>query len=139
MINQATITGRLAKFSEVKMTQSGKKMAKFSVYQARKDSKQYIPVLAFDRPAEFFEKNLHEGDYIECRGRLSVSSRTDSTGRKISELNFIADSIDKVWEQKPQQAQQAPQPAPEPPKQERYTDDMFSRAFENINPDDLPF
>lgn len=139
MINTVIISGYLSKFHDIRVTKSGKKMASFSLYQKQNGNAVYVPVVAFDRPAEFFEKYVKDGAYLEVKGRVSVSQDVDDTGRKMTRLSIIADTINNVGDGR--KAQQTPAPA-EPPKQERYTDDMFSRSFEdsiNINPDDLPF
>ena len=138
MINTVIISGYLSKFHDIRVTKSGKKMASFSLYQKQNGNAVYVPVVAFDRPAEFFEKYVKDGAYLEVKGRVSVSQDVDDTGRKMTRLSLIADTINTVGD-----GHKAQQTAPaEPPKQERYTDDMFSRSFEdsiNINPDDLPF
>lgn len=147
MINSVVISGYLSKYHQVRSTQTGKKMATFSIYQKKKDAVQYIPVLAFDKTADFFEAYVKDGAYLECEGILSVSSRADASGKKINELNFIANRISIGGSTRMQQAQPAPQAeARKPaPANERFSNDMFSRADEfggadlGINPDDLPF
>ena len=155
MINEVIVSGYLSKFYKVFYTKSGKKMATFSLYQKRKDNVQYIPVIAFDRTAEFFEKYVKDGMYLECLGYLSVSTDTvdASSGKKVTKLSFIASSINTVGaagearkpEQKQVQSYEKKKPAP---PEERFSDDIFRRAEDgiadftggmNINPDDLPF
>lgn len=150
MINTVVVGGLLSKYHRVMNTRNGKRMASFSLYQKRKDFVQYVPILAFDREAEFFERTIKDGMFLIISGYISVTSDADASGKKTSKVSIIANQIDIGDPARMQQAQQA-QPAPQvearkpAPANERFSNDMFSRADEfggaglGINPDDLPF
>ncbi len=152
MINEVIVGGLLSKYHDIKMTSTGRKMATFSLWQKKKDFQQYVPVLAFDRQAEFFETYVKDGMFLVCTGELNVRSQQTPDGKKVNQLSFIANKIDIVYEPKTEQPKPAPQipkdpgyPNSFPRKMERYSDDMWSRAADQtgatveINPDELPF
>ena len=152
MINTVVVGGLLSKYHRVMNTRNGKRMASFSLYQKRKDFVQYVPILAFDREAEFFERTIKDGMFLIISGYISVTSDTDASGKKTSKVSIIANQIDIGDPARMQQAQQAasqaaPQMETRKPAQtnERFSNDLFSRADEfgtaglEINPDDLPF
>lgn len=86
-----TIAGRLGREPELRTTQSGKRVASFSVavdigYGDSKNTEWY-EVSAWEHAADFASKYLKKGDSVLCEGTMRSRSYTDSNGNK-----------KKVWE-----------------------------------------
>ena len=89
--NKVQLIGNLGKAPEVKNTESGKKLAKFSVatnetYKNAKGEKvtdtQWHNVIAWGATAEFAEKYLDKGSEVVIDGKLMNNTYTDKDGVK---------------------------------------------------------
>ena len=89
--NKVQLIGNLGKAPEVKNTESGKKLAKFSVatnetYKNAKGEKvtdtQWHNVIAWGATAEFAEKYLDKGTEVVIEGKLMNNTYTDKDGVK---------------------------------------------------------
>ncbi len=89
--NKVQLIGNLGKAPEVKNTESGKKLAKFSVatnetYKNAKGEKvidtQWHNVIAWGTTAEFAEKYLDKGSEVVIDGKLMNNTYTDKDGVK---------------------------------------------------------
>ena len=129
----------------------GGKWVSFSLYQKTgKDSKQYLPCVAYDsektKTASDFLKYVMAGDYVICEGRMTA--KKDDQNR--TQITFVVDSVMKKVAPYYQNETASPQP------QKRATDtgvpmskrlssfDTFSNQQSygsgiEISSDDLPF
>ncbi|MBS1738859.1 MAG: single-stranded DNA-binding protein [Bacteroidetes bacterium] len=89
--NRVQLIGNLGKAPEVKNTESGKKLAKFSIatnesYRNAKGEKvtdtQWHNVIAWGTTADFVEKYLEKGTEVVIEGKLMNNSYTDKDGNK---------------------------------------------------------
>ena len=89
--NKVQLIGNLGKAPEVKNTESGKKLAKFSIatnetYKNAKGEKvtdtQWHNVIAWGTTAEFAEKYLDKGSEVVIDGKLMNNTYTDKDGVK---------------------------------------------------------
>ena len=89
--NKVQLIGNLGKAPEVKNTESGKKLAKFSIatnetYKNAKGEKvtdtQWHNVIAWGTTAEFAEKYLDKGTEVVIEGKLMNNTYTDKDGVK---------------------------------------------------------
>lgn len=89
--NKVQLIGNLGAKPEVKNTESGKKLARFSVatnesYRDAKGEKvsetQWHRVIAWGKVAEIAEKYLEKGKEIAIEGKLINRSYTDKLGNK---------------------------------------------------------
>ena len=81
MLNICALQGRLARDPELRQTNTGKQVATFTlaVDRGRRDTNgqsvaDWIPVIAWEKAAEFAYKWLHKGQMVAVDGRLQ--SRT---------------------------------------------------------------
>lgn len=109
--NKVQLIGNLGNAPEIRNTESGKKLVKFSVatneiYNNSKGEKvketQWHNVIAWGKLAEIAEKYLHKGSEIAVEGRLITRNYNDKEGNKkyiteiqISELLMLGGK-DKV-------------------------------------------
>ena len=86
--NKIILVGRLAKNPEIKVMNSGDKVATFSFAVDRDYTKQdgtrpadFIRITAYGKKAEFVEKYLRKGLLILIEGRLQIDSWQDENGK----------------------------------------------------------
>jgi single-strand DNA-binding protein len=121
MFNRIILMGRLTKDPELKTTQSGITMCRFSIAVDRAYSKgqekqtDFFDITAWRQTAEFVSKYFSKGKCILIEGKLQNNNYTDQNGVKQYRNAIIADNVafcgDKSGGQ--QNGQQAP-PAQQP-------------------------
>jgi single-strand DNA-binding protein len=91
MTNKVQLIGNLGKDPEIKTTESGKKLARFSVathesYQNANGEKvketQWHTLVAWGKTAQIVEKYLNKGSEVAVEGKLVSRSYTDKAGAK---------------------------------------------------------
>lgn len=103
MFNHVVLLGRLAQEPEIRYTQGGTPVANFdlAVQVPSKDKNtppDYIPIVCWDKWAEFTGRYLTKGRQIVVEGRLTTRKYTGSDGKthKVVEVNasrlYFADS-----------------------------------------------
>ena len=98
MLNSISLVGRLTADPELRKTQSGISVARFSVAVDRRpvngESKtDFIPVVAWRETAEFVEKYFRKGSLISIVGELHQESYTDKDGNKRNRFEVVASTI----------------------------------------------
>jgi single-strand DNA-binding protein len=100
--NQVQVIGHLGANPEVKMLESGNKLAKFAVainetYTNKKGEKvtqtQWHKVVAWGALANIVEKLLQKGTHVTIDGKLSTVNYTDKDGIKRSKCEIIASEV----------------------------------------------
>lgn len=97
-MNKAILMGRLTKDPELRYT-SGKNMAVCSftlavdrrTRQGEEKQADFIPVVAFDKQAEFCSKWFQKGRMVAVVGRIQVRSWDDNEGKKRYATEVIAE------------------------------------------------
>lgn len=105
--NKVQLIGNLGNAPEVKTTENGKKLAKFSMatnesYRNANGEKvtetQWHNIVAWGKVAEIAEKYLNKGSEVAVEGKLMSRSYTDKDGQKkyytevqINELLMLGD------------------------------------------------
>lgn len=112
-MNTILLMGRLTADPEIRATQEGIQIARYTLAVDRQAAKQekrtdFIPCVAFAKKAEFAEKHLKKGTKIAVEGRLQSEQYTDKEGKKrtsytvVVEAHYFCDSK-KQDEQKPEE------------------------------------
>ena len=103
MLNICALQGRLARDPELRQTNTGKQVATFTlaVDRGRRDANgqsqaDWIPVIAWEKAAEFAYKWLHKGQMVAVDGRLQ--SRTNRTVLEVvaNNINFCGSKADNA-------------------------------------------
>lgn len=87
-MNLVILKGRLARDPDVRTTQSGRQVARFTVAVDRprtKDGQQtadFVPCIAWEKTAELMEKYFAKGKEILVEGRVSTRSYEGEDGKK---------------------------------------------------------
>ncbi len=137
-MNKTLFTGRLGMDPEVRYTQEGTGIARFSLAVDRLDKEHttgFINCVAFGKLCDFTEKYLKKGVKIEFEGHVSPGSYTDKDGNKRYTFDFVAEKLGFAESKNTQGASNnsAPAPAPEP-----GNNDGFMSIPDGID-EDLPF
>ena len=135
-MNSVVLMGRLTKEPEVRTTQSGLTVAKYTLAVDRRFKKDgeptadFIRCVAFGKGAEFAEKWLSKGIKIAISGRIQTGSYQDKDGKTVYTTDVIIDS-QEFAESKSSNDANRPE-APDP------GDDDFITVDGSLD-DELPF
>lgn len=120
MYNRIILMGRLTRDPELKTTQSGVQMCRFSIAVDRSFSKQgqekqtdFFDITAWRTTADFVSKWFSKGKCILVEGKLQNNNYTDQNGVKRYQNIVIAESVAFCGDKSGQQNQSAA-PAQQP-------------------------
>lgn len=89
--NRVILSGRMVNDPELVQTESGKIIARFSIaVNEYKAKTKFFSCVAFDRTAQFIEKNFHKGEAIFIEGRIDQYTYDDKNGVKRTAYTIIA-------------------------------------------------
>lgn len=98
-MNFIALSGRLTAVPEIRTTDSGKKVASFSIavdrpFTGNESQADFIEIVAWEKKADFAEKYLGKGRKVIVTGRLQIRTwkAKDGTNRKTAEV--IADQVE---------------------------------------------
>ena len=94
-MNVVAMIGRLCQEPEIKMTQSGKKVVSNTVaIDGYGDHTDFIPVVFWEKTAEFVGRYFHKGDRIGMSGRFQSRSYEDLNGKRRTVIEVVAERAD---------------------------------------------
>ena len=96
MLNKAILNGRLTKATELKQTQNGKSVCGFTIAVDRsrdREKTDFIPIVAWNKTAEFVNQWFGKGDLITIVGRIEVRNYDDKNGNKRTATEIIAEEV----------------------------------------------
>lgn len=144
MINRVVLVGRLTRDPEMRYTQSGIAVTRFTLAcdrpfsgQDGKKETDFIDCTVWRKQAENVAQYLKKGNMAGVDGRLQISSYEGQDGQKRQRAEVVADGV-RFLEPKGQ----GQSSAPSQPKTARDSDafsDPFSGGKIDIQDDDLPF
>lgn len=94
-MNTITILGRLTANPEFRTTQTGKKVANFTIAEGDKNKTNYIECQAWEKRAEFLQTYFTKGKPILVTGSLN-QERWEKDGKKYSKLIANVNQVDFV-------------------------------------------
>lgn len=101
-MNTCALCGRLTKDPEIRYTDGGTSIARFTVAVDRRfkkegeESADFIGCIAFGKTAEFVEKYFFKGKKIGLTGRIQTGSYTNKDGQKVYTTDVIAEAVEFV-------------------------------------------
>jgi single-strand DNA-binding protein len=101
-MNSVHLVGRLTRDPEVRYTDGGKSIARFTVAVDRRfkqdggQTADFIGCISFGKTAEFLEKYFHQGMKIGLDGRIQTGSYTNKDGVKIYTTDVVAENVEFV-------------------------------------------
>lgn len=114
-MNSVQLVGRFTHDPDVRYTNGGATVARFSVAVDRRFAKEgeqtadFINVVAFGKTAEFIEKYFHKGNRIGIVGRIQTGSYRNKEGATVYTTDVVAENVEFV-ESKGGNNKQQPQP-----------------------------
>ena len=94
-MNHVCLIGRLTRDPDVKMTQSGDKVARYTlaVDRSGKDKgADFISCVTFGKTADFVSAYLHKGTKIGVEGRIQTGSYTKMDGQKVYTTDVVVNN-----------------------------------------------
>ena len=137
-MNNVVLVGRLTKDIELKYTQSGMAVAKFTLAVNRQFKKEgqpdadFIMCTAFSKTAENLANFMRKGSQIGVVGSIQTGSYDNKDGKRVYTTDVICNNIqflESRSEQQAQSQQQAPQ----------YTQPQPNFNAPPMADEDLPF
>ena len=108
--------GRLTKDPEIRVTEAGKSVARYSLavdrrYKEGEVTADFFNCVSFGKQAEFVEKYLKKGTKILLMGRVENDSYTNKEGQKVNTTKIIAEEVE--FAESKRETSETPNPAPE--------------------------
>lgn len=133
-MNSINLTGNICKDIEVKQTQNGKAVTTIDLAVKRpftKDTTDFIPLVVWEKNAEYLGRYAHKGSRIAVSGKLTTRKYQDKNGNNRTAFEVVCDTVE-ILDSKAQGEAQA------------YMPDAYKASAEpNFEPvsvdDDLPF
>ena len=98
-INSVNLTGRLTRDPDVRYTDGGTSIARFTLAVDRRFKQEGGPTadfpkcVAFGKTAEFIEKYFRQGMKLELTGRIQTRSYTNNDGVKVYTTDIVAEQV----------------------------------------------
>ncbi|MCV9899849.1 single-stranded DNA-binding protein [Exiguobacterium sp. N5] len=149
MINRVVLVGRLTREPEMRYTQSGIAVTRFTLACDRPFSGQdgkreadFIDCVVWRKQAENVSKYLSKGSMAGVDGRLQISSYEGQDGQKRYRAEVVADSVRFLSSKGDGGRDNSPSPKDDdaPPVRNGFDQDPFSGSGKiDLSDDDLPF
>lgn len=101
-LNEVRLLGNVGKDCDMKHSQSGNAVAKFSLATTesyKKEDGEWVNnttwhnIVCFGKTAEYCAKSIIKGAVVFVGGKISISEYADSNGDKKSSFSIIADKV----------------------------------------------
>ena len=131
MLNNVVLMGRLAQKPEIKNTQTGKAVTRFDLAVPvpsadRNAEPDYIPIVCWEKQAEFVGKYLDKGRQVTVKGKIKTQKFKDRDGKTRKDIYVKAEEVYFADSKTESGADQQTEPS--------------APTFEDVkNDDDLPF
>lgn len=98
-INSVNLTGRLTRDPDIRYTDGGKSIARFTLAVDRRYKQENGPTadfpscIAFGKTAEFIEQYFRQGMKMELTGRIQTGSYTNRDDVKVYTTDIVAEQV----------------------------------------------
>ncbi|RFZ77344.1 single-stranded DNA-binding protein [Lacrimispora amygdalina] len=139
-MNNVQLVGRLTRDPEVRYSDGGSTVARFTLAVDRRFHKEgqqdadFISCVAFGKTAEFIEKYFSKGMRMGLIGRIQTGSYTNQEGQKIYTTDIYTDNVEFV-ESKGSSENGQGESRPEPSS----AGDGFMHIPDDVGDEGLPF
>lgn len=99
-MNSVQLIGRLTRDPEVRYTDGGVSIARFSIAVERRFKQEngvdadFINIVSFGKTADFIEKYFHKGMKVALNGRIQTGSYIDKDGKKVYTTDIVAENVE---------------------------------------------
>ena len=115
-MNKVILTGRFTRDPEIKYTNDGASIARFSIAVNRRFVKEgsdqkadFLNCIAFGKSAEFIEKYFSKGMKADLSGRIQTGSYTNKDDVKVYTTDIVVEEIEFGESKGSSQSQQKPE------------------------------
>lgn len=144
-MNRVELVGRLTRDPEMRMSQSGTGVVRFSVAvnRTRKVEGQpdadFINCVAFGKTAEFMERYIKKGYLVSVEGRIQTGSYENQQGQRVYTTDIICDSVQNLTPKNSAESTYS-EPSYQAPSynEPQSSNDDYTGTLD-ISSDDLPF
>jgi len=146
-VNNVVLVGRLTKDVELRYTQTGVAVARFTVAVNRAFSNQqgekdadFISCVAWRKTAENLANFMSKGSQIGVVGSIQTGTYDDKDGKRVYTTDVICNNI-QFLESRSEQQSQPQQQYQAPPQQQQKPQYQQQQPFvaQPMNDEDLPF
>ncbi len=145
-MNRVELVGRLTRDPEMRMSQSGTGVVRFSIAVDRirkvegQPEADFISCVAFGKTAEFMSNYLHKGYLISVEGRIQTGSYDNQqTGQKVYTTDVVCDSVQNLTPRNASADASNYQPQQNSYSQPQSNSNDDYQNTLDISSDDLPF
>ena len=140
-MNTVILMGRLTKDTELKATNSGLSVCRFTVAVDRyskdgEDKTDFINCVAWRKTAEFIDNYFSKGQRIALTGSIQTGSYTDKDGRTVYTTDVLVDKVEFCESKKDGNSENNTKSGKA--RKARKEEPIDDEVFEEIS-DDLPF
>nr|DAH42071.1 MAG TPA: Single strand binding protein [Caudoviricetes sp.] len=100
-MNKVILAGRFTRDPEIRYTNDGASIARFSIAVNRRFVKEgsdqkadFLNCIAFGKTAEFIEKYFSKGMKADLSGRIQTGSYTNKDGAKVYTTDIVVEEIE---------------------------------------------
>ncbi len=99
-MNSVQLTGRLTRDPDVRYTDNGSSIARFTLAVNRRFKSEngpdadFIGCIAFGKTAEFIEKYFFKGQKMDMNGRIQTGSYTNKDGVKVYTTDIVVENVE---------------------------------------------
>lgn len=143
-MNRVELVGRLTRDPEMRMSQSGMGVVRFSVAvnRTRKVEGQpdadFINCVAFGKTAEFMEKYVKKGYLVSVEGRIQTGSYENQQGQRVYTTDIVCDSVQNLTPRSSETTYGEPSYQAPSYNQPQTSNEDYTGTLD-ISSDDLPF
>lgn len=141
-MNSAQLVGRLTRDPEVRYSDGGTTVARFTLAVDRRfkkdggDDADFINCVAFGKTAEFLEKWFRKGQRLGLTGRIQTGSYVNQEGTKVYTTEVVVENVEFVESKGASVGDGGPQQRPAPTS---AISDGFMNIPDGVEDDGLPF
>ncbi|KJJ77632.1 single-stranded DNA-binding protein [Clostridium sp. FS41] len=141
-MNSAQLVGRLTRDPEVRYSDGGTTVARFTLAVDRRfkkdggDDADFINCVAFGKTAEFLEKWFRKGQRLGLTGRIQTGSYVNQEGTKVYTTEVVVENVEFVESKGASAGDGGPQQRPAPTS---AIGDGFMNIPDGVEDDGLPF
>jgi single-strand DNA-binding protein len=139
-MNTINLIGNICQDIELKQTTTGKSVVTFNLAVKRpftKDTTDFIPIVVWDKTAEFLNNYAGKGSKVAVSGKLTTRKYQDKSGSNRTVFEVVADSVEILDGRNDAQGAYDPSVDQEPTS--TYTKPVQPKFEELSTDDDLPF
>lgn len=140
-MNSVQLVGRLTGDPEIRYSDRGATVARFSLAVERRfkkegsDGADFLNCVAFGKTAEFLEKWFRKGQRIGLTGRIQTGSYENREGNKVYTTDIIVENVEFVENRAASEASSRQQT----PSGAQIDKDGFMNIPDGVDDEDLPF